>query len=184
MSQTDLTTCKACGHQISKRAAACPSCGDPTGVLMATLPPPTKGMSTGSKVVVAGLCLFLLYSCVSAFGGRSSGSTGAATTGSAPASQSYKVTVVSVNCRSDYGRDRADITVRNTGTETIPYAKAFVEFTTDGGKVVSADDSYFSPTDIPPGATASATVYAGGGGADKCGMTAIQDGDGNQVSRE
>ena len=99
-----------------------------------------------------------------------------------PASPAHSVTVVSVECQDNYGRNRADITVTNTGSTVIPYAKVFVQFKDSTGKVLSAQDSYLRPHDVPPGATASATVYSSGGGSESCGVTAIQDGDGNAVA--
>lgn len=104
--------------------------------------------------------------------------------GSSPSPQQrpiYSVKVVSVECRDNYGRNRADVTVTNTGSTTIPYAKVFVQFNDGSGKVLSAQDNYLSPHDIPPGAAASATVYSSGGGSKTCGLVGVQDGDGNAV---
>lgn len=85
-----------------------------------------------------------------------------------------------MECDNQY-RGKADITIRNTGSTAIPFAKVFVEFTNKDGSVASAQDSYFSPSTIPPGASASATVYSNGPSAQSCGPTRMQDGDGNPV---
>lgn len=126
----------------------------------------------------------VLYACVKVAANLAPVDGGSAVntpTRVAAAAPSYTVKVVSVECDAS-GRDRADITVQNTGTATIPYAKAFAEFTSKSGGVDSAQDSYFRPHDIPPGARASATVYSNGSGSHKCGLVRIQDGDGNQVT--
>jgi len=97
-----------------------------------------------------------------------------------PAAPHYQVSVISVVCENEY-RDKARVTVRNTGMNAIPYAKLFVEFRDAQDKVVSADDSYFSPTTIPVNATASATVYSHGPAAKTCAPSEMQDRDGNPV---
>ena len=135
--------------------------------------------------IVLALLLLMIYSCVKVAANIGGSDTSAVPSSTSNAQPTYSVTVVSTECREDYGKNEADITVRNTGPTTIPFAKAFVEFRdgADGaGNVLSAQDSYFSPHDIPPGATASASVYSSGGGAKSCGMTAMQDGSGNAVS--
>lgn len=96
------------------------------------------------------------------------------------AKHEYAFQTVSVECTSPAGRDKADVTIRNVGNSEVQYAKVFVSFFNDGN-VVSAQDSYLRPTSIPPGATASATVYSSGGGADSCAPTAFQDSDGNPI---
>ena len=134
--------------------------------------------------IVLAFMLYAMYSCGTAINDaerrRDAGGadTSAATALAAPA---YVVEVISVECDDNHGRNRADITVLNTGRDAIPYAKVFFQFTDAAGKVLWAEDSYFSPTDIPPGAMASATLYADGGGSANCGPTAMQDGDGNRV---
>jgi len=90
---------------------------------------------------------------------------------------SYRLFVVSVECTSR-GRDRADITVRNDGNTPMRFAKAFAVFKNKSGEVMSAQDSFFHPTDIPPGATASADVYSNGSGAYSCALLSVQDNNG------
>lgn len=95
---------------------------------------------------------------------------------------SYELTVVSFSCEG--GRySKADITVRNSGATTIPFAKAFFDFTDGAGKVVATGDSYFSPNNIPPGSTASANVYASPNvDFARCRPTGIQDRDGHRAT--
>jgi len=92
------------------------------------------------------------------------------------------VQVVSFECIARPGRDKAEMTVRNTGATTISFTKLFVEFKNSDGSIASASNSYFSPHDIPPGSVASTTVYSNGGGARTCEPSAIQDRDGRPVS--
>lgn len=128
--------------------------------------------------------LYWMYSCGTAINEaekRRDASGGQSITPAASTAPAYVVEVISVECDDNHGRNRADITVLNTGRDAIPYAKVFFQFTDASGKVLWAEDSYFSPTDIPPGAMASATLYADGGGSANCGPTAMQDGDGNRV---
>jgi hypothetical protein len=134
-------------------------------------------------VLTLGFCSYVAYLFGEATEGTSlSSPTEAIESPSQRVAPSYSLKVVSTECADNYGKNRADVTVKNTGTNTIPYAKAFVEFQDKSGKLLSAQDSYFSPTAIPPGATASTTVYSSGGGAKTCGLSSVQDGDGNAVT--
>ena len=132
--------------------------------------------------IVLAFIALLLYSCFRVMGGMADTESPkpAQATSQEPAPD-YRLTVVSSTCRNDYGRDRAEITVRNTGQVAIPFAKVFVEFRDKANKTIAARDTYFSPTTIPAGSTASATAYSGGGGADSCGPTSMQDGDGRPI---
>lgn len=96
----------------------------------------------------------------------------------------YRVKIISVTCEDNYGRNKATITVQNTGNMAIPDAKVFMNFQDGNGSVLSTDDSYFRPSSIPPGSLSSAKTYAAEGSpqADKCAPAAIQDGAGNPVS--
>jgi len=128
--------------------------------------------------VVYFIGLAVLFGSASAIGSSAQSTPSTPQQVSAPG---YTVNVVSVECRDNYGRNRADITVTNTGSTTIPFAKVFVQFKDRSGNVLSAQDGYLSPHDVPPGATASATVYSSRGGAETCGVTSLQDRDGNAV---
>jgi hypothetical protein len=131
-------------------------------------------------ILMLGFCGLVLYGVGSST--KSPPSQGSASS-VAPAPD-YSVRVVSVECQNNYGRNRANVTVTNTGSSTIPYTKVFVQFKDGSGAVLSAQDGYLRPHDIPPGATASATVYSSGGGASTCDVAAIQDGDGNAVQMQ
>lgn len=122
-------------------------------------------------------CGLFLYGVGKAGADRQVNGGASGPTASAAPAPRHTLQVVSINCSGD-GRDRADITVRNVGTTTLSFAKAYVEFKDEAGKVIAANDSYFSPHDIPPGSIASADVYSSGSGAHKCGLTAVQDRDG------
>jgi hypothetical protein len=128
-------------------------------------------------VLMLGFCGLVLYG----IGSSTNSDSIQSSTSPSRAAPTYSVKIVSVECRDNHGRNRADITVTNTGSTSIPYTKVFVQFQDRSGAVLSAQDSYLRPHDIPPGATASATVYSSGGGASTCGVVAIQDGDGNAV---
>jgi|SRR5690606_6919843 hypothetical protein len=128
-------------------------------------------------ILMLGFCGLVLYGVGSSTNSPSSQSS-ASTAAPAP---TYSVRVVSVECQDNYGRNRADVTVTNTGSSTIPYTKVFVQFKDSSGSILSAQDGYLRPHDIPPGSTASATVYSSGGGASTCEVVALQDGDGNAV---
>lgn len=130
--------------------------------------------------IVLALLVLMLWSCGTSFSRRSAERAAPP----APESQAqHAVRVVTVECTSR-GRDLAEVTVINAGATTIEYAKAFAQFKDKAGNVVSARDSYFTPTSIPPGATASARVYSNGSGADTCELATIQDGDGLAVNMQ
>lgn len=97
----------------------------------------------------------------------------------AAAAPAYAVNLVNLDCGSR-GVDRAKVTIENRGVE-IPFAKVFVEFVNKDGSVAVAEDGFFSPSTIPAGARASATVYARRSQAESCRIGAVVDGDGNRV---
>jgi hypothetical protein len=132
-------------------------------------------MTQLEKLTSAAFAAFILAGCVRAPDEASAESA---------APPAYSVHVVSVECSPNYGRNEADITVINTGASAIPYAQAFVSFTDAAGQVVSSQRTYFRPSTIPPGATATARAYASEGApqAATCGPSAIQDRDGNPVA--
>lgn len=76
------------------------------------------------------------------------------TSASASAAPAYSVHVEGFECDVRESGTVARVTIRNTGSTEIPYAKAFFRF---DQKIV---DTYFSPSSIPPGALASADGYA------------------------
>lgn len=135
-------------------------------------------------IVLAGIVLMLTFCAAVLYrvGDAKKSSAQVIPEASSGDTPSHSVKVVSVECQDNYGRNRADITVTNVGITTIPYTKVFVQFKDGAGSVLSAQDGYLNPHDIPPGATASATVYSGGGGSKSCGVVAIQDKDGNAVA--
>ena len=187
-----MTQCPECGNNVSSMAPTCPQCGYPIAAPAAAAPPsppaypPPKKSGTSPWTIIGWILLvFLLlfvYSCYRAVSNNVAEARGSTDTLSTAASApQYSVQVISTECTGNYGRDRAEITVRNTGA-SIPFAKGFVQFVDGAGALLSAQDSYFSPSTIPAGATASVTVYSSGGGAARCGLTTIQDGDGNPVT--
>lgn len=91
---------------------------------------------------------------------------------------SYSAKVIGFTCEGRYDYTTAKLTIRNTGSTQIPFAKLFVNFTGSGGS--AQGDSYFSPSTIPPGATASADVMQRGDY--NCEVQAVQDGHGNPVT--
>ena len=178
-----MMNCPECGKEVSSAAPSCPHCGFPLATSAKPAPSPRRGMSPWKIIgwIFLAFLLLIMWSCMKAVSNRTPDPGAATSAAASPSVPSYSVTIVSTECQNDYGRDSAEITIRNTGPE-IPYAKGFVEFHDKAGKVLSAQDSYFTPHTIPAGATASMTAYSSGGGAIRCGLTTIQDGDGNRVS--
>lgn len=86
----------------------------------------------------------------------------------------YHVDVESFTCEERHGMVEASITVRNTGGNEIPYAKAFFKVGT------TSFDGYFSPSSIPAGALASVSRSTRDHG--DCSLAGIQDRDGNSVT--
>lgn len=177
-----IVKCKECGEMVSTQAATCPKCGAPR----------SRGGISPWKIIgwiVLAFMALVLYSCVRVAMNMAdtTSTTGAASTAPAfsspppPTRPQHKAEVLSFQCEKRGNYDIGKATIRNTGATTIPSAKLFVEFTDSAGKVVAADDSYFSPTDIPPGATASADVVERSAGAASCRPSAFQDGQGNPV---
>jgi hypothetical protein len=133
-------------------------------------------MSKFGKLILAAFAAFILLAVMRR--------QEPATSEESEAPPAYSVHVLSVECQPNYGRNRADVAVVNTGSTAIPYATAFVTFKDAAGQVVSTQSTYFRPDTIQPGATASARVFASEGApqAATCGPSAIQDRDGNPVA--
>ena len=192
MDNNRIGPCRVCGHQVSEYAPACPNCGDPTarryGHKVAAADRPAGGANPWKIIgwIVLGFFLLWMYSCMKTVSNMDVGapSSASATSGSGAdlAGPSYELAIVSVACEG--GRySKADITVRNTGTSAIPFAQAFFEFTDDAGKVVATGDSFFSPSTIPPGSTASTSVYASPNvDFARCRPSAVQDRRGNPAT--
>jgi hypothetical protein len=185
-----IAPCRVCGHPVSEYAPACPNCGDPTALRYGHKVPgetASKGTSPWRIIgwIFLSLTLLWLGACFFALSDLDSGSAsiggGAENRSRVESRPEYALSIVWFSCNSEH-LPRGEITVRNTGNMSVPYAKAFVEFTDVSGKVVSSGDSYFSPSTIPVGSTASATVY-GNPRVDfaKCGPSTVQDGGGNPV---
>lgn len=194
-----LINCEDCGQQVSTMATSCPHCGYPLqeqGIPAATPPPvappppPTRrGTSPWTVIgwIVLAVLLLFLYSCMK-FAANYAETSAPAAPGSALSQVSdaargpnYQVKVNDSGCeeRGQYTVIRATIT--NVGDETIPFAKAFFEGYDKAGKVVQADDGYFSPSDVQPGARASANVYLRAS-VDNCALVRIQGSRGGYVS--
>jgi hypothetical protein len=196
-----LIACPDCGKQVSTMASGCPHCGYP---LKEPVPPPPAAAAIPSRrepaakrgtspwtiigwLVLAFMAL-VVYSCTKtamnlAEVNSTSSYSPTSTNGRTNAVKSYTVKVIDNGCQESasgrYTTVRA--TVENTGTETIPFAKAFFEGHDRNGALVEAKDSYFSPSDIPPGARASADVSLRGEFA-SCGMVKMQGSNGSAVS--
>lgn len=200
-----IQPCPDCGKDVSTMAPACPHCGYPMAGPSATPPPatsppippppqyvvapPKKGTSPWTVIGWIVLILFclVLYSCVKtamriADAAAPNGDYSGLTEAAAP-TKNYQVKVIDSGCEETssgrYTRIRA--TVENTGTETIPFGKAFFEAYDKAGTVIEAKDSYFSPTDIPPGARASADVMLRGDVV-RCAFVGMQGSGGERVS--
>jgi len=85
---------------------------------------------------------------------------------------------INIQCREDEIR----VTIENTGSHEIKFAKAYFQAYDRLGKLVYAGDSFFRPSDIPPGSMSSATVYLRGIQYEKCGLVSVQDRDGNRAT--
>lgn len=199
-----IKPCPDCGKDVSTMAAACPHCGyplqePPKAAAPAAAPrpaaapqaPPTprKGTSPWTIIgwiVLAMLALFL-YTCTRAAMNLAEATSGTSSytspSGGAQAAKSYSVKIIDSGC-SESASGRYTViraTVENTGTETIPFAKAFFEAYDKSGAIIEAKDSYFSPSDIPPGARASADVMLEGDIA-RCGLVRMQGSGGASVT--
>lgn len=93
----------------------------------------------------------------------------------APSKPSYRVHIINVSCQAR----RVKVIVKNLSRIEIPFAKAFFQAEDKNGKVIDTADSYFHPTTIPAGATASADSYFSHANYSACSVSAIQDRDGN-----
>jgi hypothetical protein len=192
-----VIACPDCEKDVSEHAEKCLNCGAPIASRIKGTPrKPTSPWTIIGWMIVAAIvlplatCAFVASrvanSAYDDYGRRVrlgvAAPAEADNSMAAPSAASYSMKVVSVECTDNYGRNKANITARNTGSTAIPFAKVFIQFKNKTGGVISAQDSYFSPTTIPSGATASATVYSSGGGAKTCGPVAIQDRYGASVS--
>jgi len=183
-----LINCRVCGNPVSEYAPTCPTCGDPVAYRFGHAPKPASKNSSRGLLWWIGLIvvLFVLWSCVRSVGridDYSQTPAAAASSEAARAAPSYSLHVVNTACTREGAYARGAVTVINSGSITMPFAKAFFQFTDGAGNVVGTEDSYFSPNDIPPGSTASADVYARGiSNAEKCRLSTVQDGDGNAAS--
>ena len=85
----------------------------------------------------------------------------------------YHLTVESIACENIAGiKSRALISIRNSGTTTIEYAKVAARV----GPEVSA--TYLSPHTLHPGTIATAMAYNTAGGAEPCEVLSVTDRDG------
>lgn len=180
-----LVKCPVCGREVSERAEACPGCGDPTaqryGHSKAVSKPRGFFWWIGLIFVV-----LLVWQCARLLPSSSSSTAASYDTPAASSpspAPSYFLKVIDTSCGEKGSYVTAEVTVQNVGTIAIPYAKAFFQFKDEAGQVVGTDDTYFSPTDIPPGSTASADVMKRGiVGATRCGLLTVQDGSGQSVT--
>jgi hypothetical protein len=85
---------------------------------------------------------------------------------------------ISMECTED----KIEVTVRNTGTEAIRFAKGFLQSHDKSGKVIEVKNSYFHPNDIPPGSVSSVDVYLDRGGHSSCSLLEMQDTHGTIVN--
>ena len=91
----------------------------------------------------------------------------------ASASPGYHLTVESIACENIAGiKSRALISIRNSGTTTIEYAKVAARV----GPEVSA--TYLRPHTLHPGTIATAMAYNTAGGAEPCEVLSVTDRDG------
>lgn len=171
-----LINCKACGHQVSSGAKACPNCGH---VL--------KQETSGCAMLVA---LAIFVPIMLAIVGKCTGPADDYT----PASSSQPVTaiedrapagkaeIVTFNCGQNSAYYSAEITIRNIGTTAIEFPRVFVKFDR-GGSPAYSDDAPISPRPLPPGATGTAKVIAqdSDGVAYQCSIMALQNGDGISI---
>lgn len=172
-----MTKCRECGREISTEAAACPHCGAPTGR--------AAKRHSGCAIVIAAALLALVYAMLSGYCSRPPDEEAAAadTTFTAPPAPARQLAakVISIDCNGRNGMTVMKVTVQNTGDTAIPYAKVFADFSSSAG-IVASEDSYFSPTEIPPGARASADLYVRRSDVTNCQVRAMQDGDGTAVA--
>ena len=184
MANNSLIKCRVCGREVSEFAPTCPGCGDLVAYRFGHAPKPAQSTTKGPLWWIGLIVVVLVvYSCMRAIPVANQGAS-TISDADAPAvlPPAYSLKVISTQCEKRGRYDQAKATVQNTGNLTVPFAKAFFQFTNDAGQAIGNDDSYFSPTDIPAGATASADVMASGlSGTTHCGLLTVQDGDGNAV---
>lgn len=185
MAASDLKPCRVCGTPVSEYAPQCPKCGDPTAARYGHAAPPGRKKGLGVLGWIGLLAvIFVGWSCMRAMDRSDSGSASSSLAESSPvAGPSYELEVVDLACSESGSYAKAKVTVRNTGTTAIPYAKAFFEWRSTSGQIAGTDDTYFSPSTIPPGATASAAAMNRDVTAwETCRLSTVQDRDGNAVA--
>lgn len=133
--------------------------------------------------IVLGFLVLVMFSCYRAFAPRSAEQEARHQAAKVAALQRaeaqrppppvYEFTITGVKCEPRGSYVLMGVSGRNTGRLTIPYAKFYASV---GG---IPDDTYFRPTDIPPGSLASAEVMVRSQG--ECKFVGIQDGDGIPV---
>lgn len=180
-----LIKCRECGRDISDQATACPHCGAPLAATQAgnatRVEVVQKRSGCGTLLLIGVAVLALLYFIGRCSPGTTDGATSAAPTSAAvePATAG-SVRIISESCAASREGTRYEVTVQNDGAATIAFAKLFVDFL-DGASVISAD-TYFSPSDIPPGARASADVYRPTGSGARCRLATVQASGGAAVA--
>lgn len=128
-------------------------------------------MRTALKVIAALVALWIGAAFLRGVAG------GSQTPGAEPAAAQQRVEIVSLTCDPNHGRTRADITIRNTGSDAIRHAKVFVKF------AAGANDGYLDPNPLPAGSLGSGTVYSPTTElTTACTLIALQDGDGNPIA--
>lgn len=140
-----------------------------------------KATSPGFWLLIGALVVGAVYFTANPPASSVGSESQAAAHSEATIEPTYSVNVLGVDCEASAGVvSMARVTISNTGA-AIPFAKAYVSFRDKSGARLSSGDSYFSPTKVPPGATATATIYGENAKIHSCRLDRIQDGDGNEV---
>lgn len=95
----------------------------------------------------------------------------------APAVKHF-VKQISIEC----GDGKMKATIENVGSYPLKFGKGFFQAYDRLGKVVYSGDSYFTPSEIPPGSMSSVDVYFSSIAYEKCALVSVQDNDGNRAT--
>lgn len=141
-----LSKCKECGHEISKKAKECPSCGSPQG---------PKQYSLG-KLVIYGLMAWFLYAVFTA-DYSSSPSSSASSARSNPASPEAPakppLELQSWKCNKEHGYVFVEGEVKNVSDRSLKNVMVVGTFKTESGEHVKTEDALIDYNPILPGQT-------------------------------
>lgn len=135
-----MAKCKTCGHDISKKAKTCPSCGEKN---------PAKKTSAGGVLLLILLGLFIIGSLNSPSGQNSNASSNTP----ASASNLPELALISWRCTEEYGYIGVEGEVKNISSKKMDNVTAIGSFRTKSGELVKSSDALIEYNPIMPGQT-------------------------------